>query len=141
MILRQARQNDIVALKRLLIQLGYSSLSEDRVGEKIRRYEREGYKIIVCEIEKEVVGFISLHWFDIFHSPGYMGRITAFCVDENFRSRGIGKQLLSHAEKIFIGRGCTKLEVTSNARRAQTHEFYLKAGYIEDSRRFVKYVS
>jgi ribosomal protein S18 acetylase RimI-like enzyme len=140
MIIRQANQKDATDIIRLLIQLGYSSLSVEQVSAKIARYDRDGYKLLVCEIDNNAIGFISLHWYDIFHSVGFMGRITAFCVDEQFRSRGIGKQLLTHAEKIFMEAGCTKLEVSSNARRTQTHDFYLRAAYIEDSRRFVKYI-
>lgn len=43
------------------------------------------------------------------------------------------------SEKFLEARGCEKFEVTSNARRTRTHGFYLKNGYVEDSRRFVKY--
>jgi hypothetical protein len=46
---------------------------------------------------------------------------------------------LKAGEIILREHGAVKIEVTSNARRAQAHQFYLKAGYTEDSKRFVKY--
>lgn len=140
MTIREAKENDAPAIKELLIQLGYSTLDVDATNQKISTYSQDTYTLLVTEVDGRVTGFISLHWFDIFHSPGKIGRITAFCIDEKHRSRGHGKQLLKAAEELLITKGCTKLEVTSNERRTRTHQFYLDCGYKEDSRRFVKYV-
>jgi GNAT superfamily N-acetyltransferase len=139
MIIRKADSRDSSSIKKLLIQLGYPGLSIDETHKKISDYDRDSYHLLVSEVENEVAGFISLHWFDIFHSPGKMGRITAFCVDEKFRSQGIGQKLLKASEEFLVSKGCTKIEVTSNEKRIRTHQFYPKVGYTEDSRRFVKY--
>ena len=139
MIIRQAAIQDSIFIKRLLIQLGYPDLTEEDVRKKIACYAEQNYHLLVAEIDQEVVGFISLHWFDFFHSLGKIGRISAFCVDEHFRSQQIGRQLLEAAEVFLRQQGCSKIEVTSNIRRTRTHEFYLKRGYIEDSKRFRKY--
>jgi GNAT superfamily N-acetyltransferase len=139
MIIRKALTSDASSIKKLLIQLGYPGLSEAETHKKISDYSEVNYALLVAEIDNDVIGFISLHWFDIFHSPGKMGRITAFCVDENFRSQGVGQRLLEAGEELFVANGCTKIEVTSNEKRVRTHKFYPKVGYIEDSRRFVKY--
>lgn len=140
MIIRQAREQDAAQVKELLVQLGYPTLSREEVAVKINSHQSENYSLLVAEEGNEVLGFISLHWFEFLHAIGKIGRITAFCVDENIRSKGIGKQLLQEAEKILMKNGCTKLEVTSNQTRARTHQFYLTNGYLEDSKRFVKYV-
>src|SRR5688572_5794510 len=141
MIIRHATSEDAASIKNLLIQLGYPDLDVEEANQKISAYHEESYALLVVETDQAVAGFISLHWFDIFHSKGKIGRITAFCVDENHRSKGYGKLLLKAAEDFLIAKDCTKLEVTSNERRTRTHKFYLDCGYIEDSRRFVKYVS
>jgi GNAT superfamily N-acetyltransferase len=138
MIIRRAKTADAGFIQQLLGQLGYPDLTEGDVIKKIQAYAHDPFSLLVSEIEGRVVGFISLHWFDIFHSPGKIGRITAFCVAEKFRSDGIGSRLLEEAESFFSTKGCTKFEVTSNARRTLAHDFYLKKGYIEDSKRFVK---
>lgn len=140
MKIRQATTDDATTVQRLLVQLGYPDLSALDVAAKIRAYGESSYCILVGEVDSNVIGFISLHWFEIFHSAGPIGRISAFCVDEVFRAQGFGRQLLEAAENFLIKKGCTKLEVTSNIRRVRTHEFYLARGYGEDSRRFTKYV-
>jgi GNAT superfamily N-acetyltransferase len=138
MIIRSAKENDVLSLKRLLVQLGYAQRDELEIQQAITQHEQEGYQLLVAEVDQEVVGFISLHWFDLFHRPEKLGRISAFCVDERFRSRGIGKRLLEETENIFRANGCARIEVTSNSRRTQAHQFYLNRGYTEDSKRFVK---
>jgi GNAT superfamily N-acetyltransferase len=140
MIVRRADKKDVSMIRSLLHQLGYASLDDEAIAQKIIDYRKPNYCILVSESTHGVTGFISLHCFEVFHSPGKIGRITAFCVDEAVRGQGVGIQLLEAADKYFIQEGCTKLEVTSNIRRAATHEFYLRRGYIEDSRRFVKYL-
>ena len=139
MLIRQAEISDAVSISRLLSQLGYPGIDEKLAAEKIRAHTAVSYHLLVAEIDHKVVGFIALHWFELMHWEGKMGRMTAFCVDENFRSQGVGKQLLIASEEFFKSKGCVKFEVSSNARRTRTHGFYLNHGYTEDSRRFVKY--
>jgi GNAT superfamily N-acetyltransferase len=138
MIVRSAHISDAPVVRNLLEQLGYPDFDVKDVEEKILLHRENGYCMLVAEAEY-VIGFASLHWFELAHWRGRMGRITSFCIDEKFRSQGIGQQLLAAAEKILLDHGCIKIEVTSNERRAGAHNFYRKAGYAEDSRRFVKY--
>lgn len=140
MVIREASSTDTPTIKQLLAQLGYPDLNEADVAQKIADYEQASYKLLVSEHEGRVTGFIALHTFDIFHSIGRIGRITAFCVDENIRGSGIGSRLMEAAEAWFATHGCTKLEVTSNERRTATHAYYKNKGWTEDSRRFVKYL-
>ncbi len=138
MIIRQATLNDASAIQSLLGQLGYPDFTVEQAKEKIISYEKDSYRLLVGEEGGEVITFIALHWFDLLHWKGKAGRITSFCVDEKFRSKGIGKQMIEYSEKLMFGEGCIKLEVTSNQRRTRAHQFYLNLNYIEDSRRFIK---
>lgn len=137
-MVRIGQKKDRNFIRELIHQLGYTSLDDEQVENKIAQYQEEHFKLYVIESDNEVVGFISLHCYDAFHSPGKVGRITAFCIHDQFQGRGFGKQLLSEAERYFTNAGCFKIEVTSNNRRSQAHDFYLSQGYIEDSRKFVK---
>ncbi|HEX5168805.1 MAG TPA: GNAT family N-acetyltransferase [Cyclobacteriaceae bacterium] len=138
LMIRDGRIDDALDIRILLAQLGYSKLSEDDIRNKIIHYSSKEYKIFVVEVDGHVIGFISLHCYEAFHSTGKIGRITALCIHDKFQSKGYGKQLLVEAEKYFVQSGCLKLEVTSNKRRTQAHNFYLSQGYLEDSRKFVK---
>ncbi len=140
MIVRIAQSGDEPFIARLLDQLGYPVSDASLVAERIRQHSEMGYKFLVAEADREVIGFIALHWFNLVHMPFSLGRISAFCVDELHRGNGVGILLLEEAERVFRSVGCGKIEVTSNARRSDTHAFYLNRKYVEDSRRFVKYL-
>ncbi|CAN5532209.1 hypothetical protein BH10BAC4_BH10BAC4_00390 [soil metagenome] len=138
MTIREARSSDAKSIQLLLAQLGYPNFDEYGVVGKIKLHDQPGYHILVAEVNEQVVAFVSMHWFDLMHWQGKLGRFTSFCVDENFRSKGVGQKLLKAGEEFLINQGCIKLEVTSNNRREKTHAFYLKAGYSEESRVFRK---
>lgn len=108
----------------------------DKIVEAIETYFQDGYQLLVAEIDGVVVGFASVHWFDMFHARGKMGRITAMCVQEESRSKGIGRGLLLASEEFLKSKGCIKVEVTSGLNRILTHEFYQKNGYTIESKRF-----
>ncbi|HEX6891537.1 MAG TPA: GNAT family N-acetyltransferase [Chryseolinea sp.] len=137
MIIRQGISADSPSINRLLEQLGYPQQG-DRVIEAIENYFEPGYYLLVVEIDNMIVGFSSLHWFDMFHMRGKMGRITAICVQEGLRSTGIGHVLLTASEEFLKSKGCVKAEVTTNLKRTLTQEFYAKNGYEINSVRFIK---
>jgi GNAT superfamily N-acetyltransferase len=136
MLIRDAIPDDARNLLQLLLQLGYC-LDENEMRKKIRAYSVEGNRILVAESNEGLAAFISLHIFVCFHSPGSIGRITAFCVDEKHRAKGIGAQMLVEAESYFRENKCYRVEVTSNNRRVDAHEFYRRKGYSENSKKFV----
>lgn len=137
MIIRRGLVSDSNAIAQLLMQLGYPQVGNG-AEEAIAGYGNESYHLLVVELENVVVGFASLHWFDMFHSRGKIGRVTAICILEKFRSQGIGKKLLSACEEFLMDKGCTKVEITTNIKRTLTHEFYQQNGYTIDSKRFIK---
>jgi GNAT superfamily N-acetyltransferase len=66
------------------------------------------------------------------------GQITALVVARRARGRGIGRLLVSEAEARFAGQGVGRIMVNSGTARADAHAFYVRLGYDETGRRFVK---
>jgi N-acetylglutamate synthase-like GNAT family acetyltransferase len=136
-IIREAEIEDGEAIASLLTQLGYPTTKSDAL-EKITNYEQPTYKLLVALIENNTVGYIALHYYDTMHWQKPIGRITSFCVDEKYRNSGVGIALLKASEEYFSKKDCQKVEVSSNKRRTETHQFYLNRGYQERSKIFAK---
>ena len=139
MKIRKAIITDSSAIQILLAQLGYPDITLADAERNIANHQKDGYRCLVAEMDNHVVGFISLHCFDLLHWKEKIGRISSFCIADGYRSKGIGRELLRAGEEWLAGNGCAKIEVTSNERRTRAHQFYLNLGYVEDSRRFVKH--
>jgi GNAT superfamily N-acetyltransferase len=50
-------------------------------------------------------------------------------VHPDFRSRGIGGQLLAAAMEAARQAGCYRMQLTSNVRRSDAHRFYEQNGF------------
>lgn len=122
----------------LLGQLGYPS-EPGAIGEKISTLSTSKADYIwVAQSRGKVVGLLAFHVTPLLQAPGNLGRITALVVDEDFRSKGIGKLLVETAEKWAWDRECTRIELTSGDQRSRAHQFYQNLGYAMESKRFIK---
>ena len=65
--------------------------------------------------------------------------IDYFCVNENYRGKGIGRMLFDEIEKLAISEGIDVLELTSNPRRESARRLYIDKGMILlDTNVFIK---
>jgi GNAT superfamily N-acetyltransferase len=136
--IRSAKVEDSPQIAALLGQLGYPSESEI-VGKKISLLSSGGAdRIWVAEFKGKVVGLLGFHLTPLLHVSGSLGRITALVVDEKFRGKAIGRQLVEAAERWAWERDCTRIEVTSADQRARAHQFYQELGYALEAKRFTK---
>jgi GNAT superfamily N-acetyltransferase len=55
--------------------------------------------------------------------------IAGLVVSEGFRSRGLGRILVSRAEQWAVSRGVKEMLVRSRITREEAHRFYLREGY------------
>lgn len=132
-----AQLHDAPQLATLLTQLGYPTSAQQAL-QKIQEHQNPGYHLLVARDGHFAIGFVSLLVYTAIHHSNPIGRITAFCVDESVRSSGVGGQLLLAAESYFRTHGCFKVELTSNLKRAESHEFYRNRGYSVTNKHFIK---
>lgn len=126
MIVREIAVDDIDSFILLAGQLGYE-INRDHVKRRVLG-GKESEIVYVVESDSNVVG-----WIDCKMSQSYMlepyCEIAGLVVEENERSKGIGKQLLLAAEAWAREHGTRKMLVRSNVKRERAHNFYLGNGY------------
>ena len=137
-LIREASESDSAGIAVLLGQLGYPN-DPAFVKRKLDELnKRSSAAVIVAEVSNQVVGFLSFDSEPAFHREGWIGTITAMCVLEAERGKGIGRTLVERAEEIAREKGCVRIAVASGMQRHATHQFYLGLGYEEKTKRFVK---
>jgi len=134
--IREAREADAEALALLVGELGYPTTAAI-ARERFNDLAEAGDCLLVAVDQAKVIALVVLHRTRFLHRPAD-GRIATLVVSDAYRGRGVGGQLLEAAEAIFRQWGCERIEVSSGAQREAAHRFYIRAGYSEQPKRFIK---
>ncbi|GME35121.1 GNAT family N-acetyltransferase [Pantoea agglomerans] len=138
MNIRQAELKDSFALSALLSELGYGG-TESFIEQRLAQLCSDPSEaLLVAEHGSQVLGFLSLHFIPQLALAGDFARISYFCIAEGERSKGVGQQLLQHAETLAARRGCDRMEVHCHQSRLKANQFYAREGYIESPRYLIK---
>ncbi|HKW13996.1 MAG TPA: GNAT family N-acetyltransferase [Candidatus Krumholzibacteria bacterium] len=136
--IREANENDAPELARLLTALGHATDARELRNRWIPWREEGNSALVAAREDGTLSGVATLHRTWVLHRPRPVGRITALIVDETDRGNGIGRALVAGSEQWLTDAGCGLLEITSNARLVDAHEFYRHLGYEQTSARFMK---
>ncbi len=135
---RQATREDLPEIVRML--------ADDFLGAGRERFETplpDGYtkafeeidadknnELIVAETEGEIVGTLQLTFTpSISFQGGRRATVESVRVDEKYRGRGFGKQLMLWAIERARAENCFVLQLTTNAERKDAHSFYENLGF------------
>ena len=135
--IRDARPADAEAIADLLGQLGYPT-EGPAVEARLERLIIVGDRVVVAELEEQVVGLAQLHVSPSIEYERPAAKISALVVDESHRGRGIGRALVNAMEAEARVRRSALLFLTTAAQREDAHEFYRRLGLEETGRRFAK---
>lgn len=136
-VFRTASPADAGELARLLTELAHPT-TPVAIHARWPSFTAEGNSTLVAAADDRLLGLLTLHVMHVLHRPAPVGRITALVVDPDARRRGIGRRLVAEAEHTLSVRGCGLIEVTSNERLVEAHDFYMQLGYRRTSLRFAK---
>ncbi|HTR30772.1 MAG TPA: GNAT family N-acetyltransferase [Puia sp.] len=136
-MIRHAETQDIAAIRALIAQLEYDPPAN--LEEKLRLLAADPNEaLLVYELDKEVVAFLSLHFIPQIALSGDFARISYFAVKDSARGHGIGHELESYITQCARERNCDRIEVHCHSRRTDAHRFYERQDYTESPRYFVK---
>lgn len=90
------------------------------------------YLNLVCEIDGQVCGFLSLVFYgSFFHQVG-TALINELVIDEARRGLGLGRQLIEAAISEARARGLDEIEVGTEKANLPAQQFYRKSGFDEE---------
>jgi GNAT superfamily N-acetyltransferase len=84
------------------------------------------------EVARQVIGYISVHWFPNILMLGYDGYVSELFIHPAETGLGAGSRLLKAVETYATGRGCTRLLLMNRrTRESYRRRFYAKHGWEE----------
>lgn len=136
---REAGVDDVAAVatavESLLLELGGSRPERSELETEVRAHldDPDGATVLISEADGEVVGLLGASWQRAIHVPGVYATIQDLWVDEAWRSRGVGAELVEAIASQARTRGVSRLEVglprETFAAIASTESFYRRNGF------------
>ena len=138
--IRSAENKDFNSIFLLLCQLWPDKkLDQTSLKKVYTRLLNSSHEESFCaEIGGQIVGFCTLAIRNSLWQESHMGHICELIVDETFRRKKIGTNLIKKATNIAKKRGCKKIELDSAFHRKRAHSFYKKLGFEERAYLFSK---
>jgi GNAT superfamily N-acetyltransferase len=138
MNIRTATYRDAPAIRTLLDVLGYKTTISHLIGQLERLAGQKDHEVWVYELDKEVVGFIAIHFLPQLGFDGDMVVISYLSVDETVQGQGIGSALEEYIVTRAKERKCDRIQLHCSDWRAKAHQFYEQQGYREYPRYYSK---
>ena len=128
--IRTPEPADYARLAELAGELGYPSSAEDIARRLAGLLDiSQQHVIFVAQRAGEpIAGWICVAVQGTIESDAH-AEITGFVVGSEFRSQGVGEQLLARAEAWARERNVHSVRLRSNVIRDRAHAFYLREGY------------
>ena len=136
---REAGAGDVegvaTAVEALLLELGGRCPERSDLQAEVRAHldDPDGASVLIAEADGEIVGLLSASWQRAIHVPGVYATIQDLWVDEAWRSRGVGAELVEAVASQARARGVSRLEVglprETFAAIASTESFYRRNGF------------
>lgn len=137
-MIREARRGDAAAMAPLIGELGYPSSAEQVEKRLERLLALPGAVILVAAEGAGLLGVAAVQDLAVLHHDGNFAQLMLLVVAAAARRRGVGRALVEASERWARDRGCVRLLVATNLRRADAHAFYEELGFEHTSRRYTK---
>jgi GNAT superfamily N-acetyltransferase len=138
MSIRKATYRDAPGIKSLLEVLGYTSRTSHLVGQLDILFDKEDHEVFVYELNREVIGFISVHYLPQLAFDGSLMVISYLSVDESVKGIAVAKELEQYIAERAKTRKCERIQVHCMDWRVPAHQFYVQQGYQEYPKYFTK---
>lgn len=130
--IRNCKAEDFDAIVPLLRQLypdkPFDLVSLQRAYDRSLASDEQAFLCAICD--RHIVGFGSVYLkSNLLWCETLIGYVNDMVVDEAYRSRGIGTQILDQLISWAGERGCHRIELNSSFHREASHAFYERRGF------------
>ncbi|MDC6365086.1 MULTISPECIES: GNAT family N-acetyltransferase [Flavobacteriaceae] len=141
MNIRKAKKEDIPAIVQLLANDKLGKLREDYKDPLPQKYleafeninHDSNQELVVIENEvNQIIGTLQLSFLQyLTYQGGIRAQIEAVRIHEDYRGKGIGKQLFKWSIEKSKEKGAHVIQLTTDKKRPDALEFYKSLGFID----------
>lgn len=141
MEIAEAKIEDLLSIQRLSIQLGYDCPTDNLKKKLVEVLSNDEHKLLIAKMPKSdnVIGYIHIERYRTLYSDDLIN-IMGIVVDDEYRNKGIGAELLKSAEHLALEWNCIGIRACSSSYRYRAHCFYEKSGFdsMKEQKTYVK---
>jgi GNAT superfamily N-acetyltransferase len=130
LLIREISAEDAQAVHLLSQQLGYELSVADTAAQIKEVLSRKDNYALVAVVNETIVGWIHAFKAIRIETKPFI-EIGGLVVDEQYRSRGVGKKLVTRIKEWCAEQEIHSLRVRSNTKRSEAHQFYTRLGFTE----------
>ncbi|MEW6262444.1 MAG: GNAT family N-acetyltransferase [Thermodesulfobacteriota bacterium] len=129
MTIRGATENDARSIAKLARELGYTATAKT-MRRRIRAILASSADFLIVAVDSSagVIGWLQAHAAQVVES-GFRVEILGLIVSTTTRRRGVGRSLVTKAERWAKSISAEAIVVRSKATREESHAFYSALGY------------
>jgi ribosomal protein S18 acetylase RimI-like enzyme len=136
--IRDAKLTDAPELAALMREFGYETTSAEMSQRLKSILSDPRCGTIGAEIDNKLCGMIRILTHVSHEHTDLSGKIITLVVSTKQRRSGIGRALITAADKDFAKKSATRITVTTRFEREAAHQFYEALGYSRTGVRFAK---
>lgn len=136
--IRNATYLDAPFIKGLLALLGYQANTSMLIDQLERQFGNDDHHAYVCDLNKEIVGFVTVHYLPQLAFDGGIAIISYLSSDESVKGEDVSGALEKYVTEQARKKGCERIQVHCLEQREAAHRFYLQHGYQEYPKYFTK---
>tara|TARA_R100001530_G_scaffold22249_2_gene18333 strand:+ start:79 stop:513 length:435 start_codon:yes stop_codon:yes gene_type:complete len=130
---------DIFSIVPLLQQLGYNTVAEPVIKERLLEMVEQNYECLGIFDAEKLIGTCGL-WFQTRHYAGKSVEMDHVIIDDAYRGHGVGKKLVEFVSDYAKKKSCNWVELNSYVHNFPSHKFFYNQGFVAKGYHFVKEV-
>ncbi|GEQ87095.1 hypothetical protein ULMS_26030 [Patiriisocius marinistellae] len=129
--------SEILKIIPLLGVIGDHKVPEAILKERVLEMSIQNYECIAITYEEKLIGICGM-WFQTRHYAGKSVEIDHVVIEENFRGKKIGDQLMQFIYGYAASKKCRWVELNTYVHNFPSHKFYYNQGFVAKGYHFVK---
>lgn len=138
-LIRSCQLNDVQFVQQAMEELAMHPFQSDLFTKTFtQNLTNKNLHYFIAEYNGVKAGFASLGIQAHLHHEGPVAEVQELLVMPDYRSTGIGKQLLDHLVTLAQQQGCCLIELASSTARIDAHRFYVREGFTDSHHKFTR---
>ena len=120
--------NHISTIVPLVKTMAKASVSDAILLQRLKEMTTQNYECVGVFINQRLIGVAGM-WFCTRHYSGRSVEVDHVCIEEAYRNRGLGSQLMAWIEDYVKQKGYETVELNTYVENSLSHKFYEELGY------------